>query len=176
MGVTMTRSSGRHGQAAVPSGTDRTPWPGCAQFPSPPQPRAPKLSQSDPCAEEQLLNPTCCLPAEPPGAMEAWWPPEDGARGSCWCPRASTGETGVTPGAVTPMLVALALQSPQALPGSQGGRGEEGMCYSTPGLFPLPFDEVSDELLWGFFGLSPPLQGISALPWLQGAFHSLFAA
>lgn len=112
MGVTMP--------GAV-AGMDRTPWPGCAQFPSPP-----KLSQSDPCAEEQLQNPTCCLPAEPAGAMEAWWPPEDGAPGPYWCPRASTGETGVTPGAVSPVLVALALQSPQALPGSFEESGREG--------------------------------------------------
>lgn len=74
--------------------------------------------------------------------------------------------TGLTPVAVavTPGLMTLALESAQDLVTVWSGRDEEGMCCSTPDLFPLPFDEVSDELLcfpWAFTifprSLSPSL-------------------
>lgn len=65
--------------------------------------------------------------------------------------------------------------------GSQGGRDGEGMCCPALGLFPLPFAEVSDELLcfpWALTisprNLSPSLAaGSFSLPLLPELFNSL---
>lgn len=157
--VLMSVISARSSAGSVPSGRDRTGHPGLSHIP---------FSSTAPTVPNQELSqpePHCCLLLK----LQQFWRLGGSWKcscGSCWCP--SAGDTGAAePRGLLPVWGVR-----------EGGWGRN--VQSTPGLFPLPFAEVSGELLcfpWAFSisprNLSPSLAaGSFSLPVLPQLFKS----